>query len=168
MKIPPALQDDRSPLARYVQTHLAGATAGVRLFAHSGQQQSDREIGSVVLEIHEQLVEERDYLQELAKRLGPGESNVFSTMAALGEMVSRLKPIDLGGRTSSTDLADLEAMRIALAGKLAGWEAMLVVVDEHDELDRAALERYRDQALLQRERIADAHRLVAARVLAAG
>lgn len=166
MKLPLAVfHGDRNTLAGYVRTHIAGSTAGVRLFEHSGRHQRDREIGAVVLEIHEQLLDERDYLRALADRLGPGENPIFSTLAALGEKVSRLKPTDFGRRTETTDLADLEAMRIALSGKLAGWDSLLAVVDDHPELDRAVLERYRDQALTQRERIADAHRLVASRVL---
>ncbi|WP_110205262.1 hypothetical protein [Nocardioides daejeonensis] len=157
---------DRDALARYVRTHLAGSNAGVRLFAHSGRRQQDPEIGDVVREIGEQLVEERDYLQHLADRLGPGENVVLSTVASLGEKASRLKPHgSLGGRTVVTDLTDLETMRIALSGKLAGWDALLAVADDHEELDRAVLERYRDQAVLQRQRIADAHRLLARRAL---
>ncbi len=166
MKLPLAIfHGDRNSIAAYVRTHIAGSTAGVRLFEHSGRHQLDREVGAIVLEIAEQLFEERDYLCDLADRLGPGENPIFSTLAALGEKVSRLKPTDLFRRTETTDLADLEAMRIALSGKLAGWDSMLAVVDEYDELDRAVLEGYRDQALQQRERITDAHRLVAKRAL---
>lgn len=167
MKLPLAVfHGHRDSVAAYVRTHIAGSTAGVRLFEHSGRHQRDREVGAVLLEIHEQLVEERSYLCDLADRLGPGENPIFSAMAAVGEKLSRLKPTDLLRRTATTDFADLEAMRIALSGKLAGWDALLVVVDHHEELDRQRLEHYREQTIEQRRRVADLHRVVAARALA--
>lgn len=155
-----------SAIGHYVHIHLAGSAAGIDLFGRSGPAQHDREIGETVLEIREQLFDERDRLQRMADDLGVGESVLLTTAARVGERVGRLKPNDsLLHRTALTDLVELEAMRDAVAGKVAGWQALLAVVDTHEALDRGELEMLLDQGLEQHDRLADAHRIAAARAL---
>lgn len=159
---------DRDSLGRYIRTHLAGSNAGIRLFGRSGRNQFDPDIGAVVLEIAEQLVEERDYLQVLADLVGPGENLILSTGAAVGEKVGRLKPNgSLLRRTAMTDLVELETMRVAVSGKLAGWESLLAIVDDQAVLEREDVERFRDQAIVQLNRLGDVHAIAARRALAA-
>ncbi|RYY42300.1 MAG: hypothetical protein EON53_16330 [Actinomycetales bacterium] len=64
-----------------------------------------------------------------------------------------------------TDLVELEAMRTAVAGKRAGWQALLSVVDVHPALDRAELEDLVAQAESQQDRLEQAHTQAAARAL---
>jgi len=154
-------------IAHYLHTHLAGAAAGIDLFGRSGAAQLDDEIGDIVLQLREQLVDERRALLRMAERLGVGESTVLTTVARAGERIGRLKPNgDLLRRTPLTDLVELEAMLVAVGGKIAGWQALLSVADAHDGLDRAELDMLLDQGEDQQRRLAEAHAMVATRVLA--
>jgi len=153
-------------IAYYVHVHLAGAAAGIDLFGRSGRAQTDREIGDVVLQIREQLIDERRSLRAMADRLQVGESSLLTWSARAAERVGRLKPNgDLLRRTPLTDLVELEAMRDAVAGKIAGWQALLAVADDYAGLDRAELDVLLDQGEEQHRRLTDAHAVVAARVL---
>jgi len=72
---------------------------------------------------------------------------------------------DLLRRTPLTDLVELEAMRDAVAGKIAGWRALLAVADAHEGLDQHELHVFVEQGEEQHRRLSDAHAVVAAEVL---
>lgn len=155
-----------SPLAHHVHAHLAGSAAGIDLFDRSADAQLDPEIGALVRDIHTELVDERRRLRRMATDLGVGESSALTAAARLGERVGRLKPNgSFTRRTDLTDLVELEAMRTAVAGKRAGWQALLSVADVHPPLDRRELQDLIDQAEDQQSRLADAHTRAAARAL---
>lgn len=155
-----------SPIAHHVHVHLAGSAAGIDLFGRSGDAQLDPDIGATVRDIHRELVDERRRLRRMADDLGVGESKALTLAARAGERVGRLKPNgSLTERTDMTDLVELEAMRTAVAGKHAGWQALLSVVDVHPALQRAELEELIAQAETQQARLAEAHGRAAARAL---
>lgn len=155
-----------SPIAHHVHTHLAGSAAGIDLFDRSADAQLDPEIGNTVRTIHGELVDERRRLRRMADDLGVGESKALTLAAQAGERLGRLKPNgSLTQRTDMTDLVELEAMRTAVAGKRAGWQALLSVVDVHPALDREELEDLVAQAESQQDRLEQAHTQAAARAL---
>jgi hypothetical protein len=155
-----------SPIAHHVHAHLAGSAAGIDLFDRSADAQLDAEIGNVVREIHGELLDERRRLRRMASDLGVGESTLMTVAARAGERVGRLKPNgSLTRRTDLTDLVELEAMRTAVAGKRAGWQALLSVADVHACLDHQELQELIAQAEDQQSRLADAHTRAAARAL---
>lgn len=155
-----------SPIAHHVHTHLAGSAAGIDLFGRSADAQLDPETGALVRDIHRELLDERRRLRRMADDLGVGESNVMTIGARAGERLGRLKPNgSWTQRTPLTDLVELEAMRVAVSGKQAGWEALQSVVDVHEALDRDELEMLAQQAVDQEKRLAGAHRRAAARAL---
>ncbi len=155
-----------SPIAHHVHTHLAGSAAGIDLFDRSAGAQLDPEIGTVLRDIHGELLDERRRLRRMALDLGVGESRVMTLAARAGERVGRLKPNgSVTRRTDLTDLVELEAMRTAVAGKRAGWQALLAVADHHTCLDREELQRLIAQAEDQQSRLADVHTRAAARAL---
>ncbi|MCR4514150.1 hypothetical protein [Aeromicrobium sp. 50.2.37] len=155
-----------SPIAHHVHTHLAGSAAGIDLFGRSADAQLDPDIGAMVRDIHRELLDERRRLRRMADDLGVGESKALTLAARAGERVGRLKPNgSLTERTDMTDLVELEAMRTAVAGKHAGWQALLSVVDVHPALDRTELEELIAQAEAQQVRLAQAHTQAAARAL---
>lgn len=155
-----------SPLAHHVHTHLAGSAAGIDLFARGASGLLDPEAAALVRDIHRELLDERRRLRRMADDLGVGEATVMTVAARLGERVARLKPNgSWTERTPLTDLVELEAMRVAVSGKQAGWEALLSVVDVHAPLDRDELEMLAAQAATQEQRLAGAHQRAAARAL---
>lgn len=151
-----------SAIAAYLQTHLAGSRAGVDLFERSAKHQFNPEIGTALADIRREVLAERDTMQQIMAALGVEENLVRSTLARVGERVSRLKPNgSLLHRTSLTDLVELEALRIAVSGKQAGWEALLAIEDLVPELDRESLEQLVAQGTDQLARLADLHTIAA-------
>jgi hypothetical protein len=155
-----------SDLARYMRTHLAGSTAGVNLFDRAASEMSEPG-ASIIRRIHGELVEERIQLRAMMGVLGFHENPLFNAAARVGERIGRLKPNgSLLHRTPKSDLVELETMRIALAGKLAGWESLLAIVEDEPRLDRPELERLAEQAREQQEAVRILHRSAAKRALA--
>lgn len=154
-----------SDLERYMRTHLAGSTAGVDLFDRAAKGLPEP-ASSIIRRIHGELVEERIALRQMIDALGFHENPVFNALTRAGERIARLKPNGaLLHRTPKTDLVELEAMVIALNGKLAGWESLLAIVDDEPRLDRAELEALAAQAREQIATVRELHRAAAARSL---
>jgi hypothetical protein len=155
-----------SDLARYLRTHLAGSTAGVNLFERAASEMPEPG-ASVIRRIHSELVEERVQLRAMMAALGIHANPVFNAAARVGERLGRLKPNgSLLHRTPKTDLVELETMRIALAGKLAGWESLLTIADDEPRLDRSQLKLLAAQAREQQKAVRALHKAAAARTLA--
>ena len=155
-----------SPIAHHVHTHLAGSAAGIDLFGRSAAGLLDPDAATLVRDIQEELLDERRRLRRMADDLGVGEASLMTLAARAGERAARLKPNgSWTERTPLTDLVELEAMRVAVNGKRAGWQALLAVVDVHAALDREELEMLAVQAAEQDRRLAEAHHRAAARAL---
>lgn len=154
-------------VARYMQVHLAGAAAGIDLFGLSGRRILDDKISTEVLRIREELVDERQRLVRMVEEFGGNDPVVLSLATRLGAQIVRLGPAgNWRRRTPLTDLVVLETMRDAVAGKIAGWQALLTVVEEHPALDREELEWLLAQGEEQHDTLTRAHQEISARVLA--
>lgn len=154
-----------SNLDHYLRIHLTGSAGGIELFSR-GQKFHDPATTSILEGIRGELVQERTQLLAMADRLGARPAPLAAVAAAVGERIGRLKP---NGnplrRTPLTDLIDLEAMRVALSGKTAGWEALLAVVDRHDGLRREEIAGLHEQALRQLDQVSTLHAAAAAKAL---
>lgn len=153
-------------VGRYIQVHLTGAAAGIDLFHLSGRRITDPTIRRTVKEIHDELVDERQRLVRMAEGVGAADPRLLSLLTRLGAQATRLGPNgNWMRRTSLTDLVVLETMRNAVAGKIAGWQALLTVVDEYDALDRSELQWLLDQGERQHDQLTEAHRTASSRAL---
>lgn len=157
-----------SHLDRYLRTHLAGSSAGVDLFDRAARNMPEPFAGQIRA-IQRELVEERIQLRAMMQALGVIENPVFNALARAGERIGRLKPNgDLLHRTAMTDVVELETMCVALAGKQAGWESLLAIVEDEPRLQRDELERLHAQALDQQATVRRLHAEAAARALSPG
>jgi hypothetical protein len=150
-------------LAHYIRLHLAGSATGIELYGR-GSGLHDPAARDVVASIRTELRGERRQLLAIARSHDIRPAPLLSLAGQVGERIGRLKP---NGhpvkRTLLTDVIDLEAMRVAVAGKTAGWEAMLTVAgDEHRDQLRELL----DQAHRQHDDVSRLHREAAARAFA--
>ncbi|EFQ84770.1 hypothetical protein HMPREF0063_10111 [Aeromicrobium marinum DSM 15272] len=161
----------RNPLSRpnvhsYVRTHLHGAAAGVELFRRSAGSQTDPQVREALAVLRDQVVAERREMQQVAADLGASPHGVLSLVARFGTKVGQLKPNGhLVKRTAMADLIELETLRDAVAGKTAGWEALLEAADRFPQLDAVRLRELIDQSHAQLEELQRLHRLVAPRAL---
>lgn len=153
-------------LGHYMQVHLAGAAAGIDLFNLSGHRITDPETRSVVHRIRDELKDERRRLVRMAESVGTGDARLASLLTRLGAQATRLGPQgNWMRRNTLTDLIVVETMRDAVAGKVAGWEALLTVVDEHEGLSREELQQLLAQGERQYDELTRAHTLAASRAL---
>lgn len=153
-------------LGHYLRIHLTGAASGIALFGR-GEAHRDEEARTVLAQIRRELVAERRRLLWIADLTGSSPAPLATVVAAVGERLSRLKP---NGnplvRGPLDDLIDLETMRIALSGKIAGWESLLTASDTVDALPAREIQELLDQALRQLEQVSALHVAAAGRALA--
>ena len=152
----------QTPLALYLQDHLAGSTAGVRLArrcaATGGRSDSGRALAGVAAEIED----DRATLVRLMDGLGVRGSSSKNAAAWIAERLARLKPNGrMRGEPSMQRLHELEALSLGIAGKIALWQALRTApaVREMAGIDLNDLEA---RALHQRERV-ETERMAAAR-----
>ncbi|MGJ9422209.1 hypothetical protein [Aeromicrobium sp. CF3.5] len=152
-------------LGHYLRIHLTGSAGGIELFGR-GERMSNAHARTILHDICSELVVERRQQLQMARRVGIRPAPLFALAAKVGERVSRLKPNgDPVRRTALSDLVDLEAMRTALAGKVAGWDALLCVADQHEGLDSDELAALARQGERQLEQVRELHAEAATRAL---
>lgn len=152
-------------LGHYLRIHLTGSAGGIELFGR-GERMADAQARTVLHDIRAELIVERHQQLRMARRTGVRPAPLLALGARVGEKVSRLKPNgDPVRRTPLSDLIDLEAMRTAVSGKVAGWEALLCVADHHDGLDPDELMALARQGQRQLEQLSDLHTAAASRAL---
>jgi hypothetical protein len=135
----------------YLNDHLAGATAGVALardLAAAGGSSAD---GDVLRELAAEIARDRAALQEIMARLEVRGRSYKIAGAWLAEKARRLKLNGtIGTRSPLTSLIELEMLRIGVAGKVAGWDALRAIAAQEPRLNAGQLVelagRARDQA----------------------
>ncbi|MFC6152172.1 hypothetical protein [Nocardioides yefusunii] len=154
------------PVSTYVQIHLAGAAAGIDLFAHAAAHVDDAAASEVIDAIRADLIGERRQLLGMAHRLGASDPHILSSAARLGTLAARVSPRGLwSSHTPVADLMRIEALLAAVTGKIAGWDSLLTVADAFDALDPAELKQLLGQGMQHRSALEEVHGVVADRVL---
>jgi hypothetical protein len=129
-------------LGVYLHDHLAGAAGGVELVRHAAKEQADTPAGPVLAALAHEIERDRDSLRTILDDLGMTDFAVHEAATWLGEKVARLKPNgQLVGRSPLTSLIEIETLRIALVGKLAGWTTLRTLADDDPRLDADHLDR---------------------------
>jgi hypothetical protein len=145
-------KDRDTALGIYLNDHLAGAVAGVGL----ARRLSDA--GTIA----EEVEEDRVALVELMRALDVPIRTYKVGMGWVAEKVGRLKPNGrLVGKAPLSRVVELEAMRLAVEGKAAGWRTLRSLADVDTRLDAARLDRLIERAMKQIE-VLEALRIKAA------
>lgn len=113
-------------LGIYLNDHLAGAAAGVRLAKRLHESnEGDATLEQPLAEIRAEIEADRTTLEAVMGRLGIRRGRIKPALAAAGEKLGRLKP---NGRLSSysplSRLIELEALVVGVSGKLQLWRAL--------------------------------------------
>jgi hypothetical protein len=137
---------DRELLSIYLNDHLAGAVAGSQRMRRLADAERASVDGSELMGVANQIDEDRATLERVIASAGVTPHPVKVALGWFGEKAGLLK---LNGRwlrrSPLTSLVELEAMRMAVTGKLALWTT-LGSTSLKDEFDFAALAaRARDQ-----------------------
>lgn len=147
----------------YLQDHHAGAAAGVDLFGRVAESHSRPEVRAEVAAIGREVAEDKDLLEELMAAVGASPSALKDLPARAGEKLSQLKANSrLVERSPMSDLLELEALTLAVHGKMLGWKTLQAIGDPR--LPDETLQRLVDRAADQGQRL-DALRLSCADAL---
>lgn len=159
---------DDEVLHGYLQHHWVGSTAGVSLFQRVARTHGIVEVATAVGQLADEIEQERETLRRVMHDLGARPSTVGTVAAKLGAELGRLKPNGrLVTRSPLTDLVEIEALRIAVFGKRAGWQALRSVADADPRLDAALLDSLVARSEHQLEKLAELHLTTARRRIAA-
>lgn len=154
-----AMPDRQQLLAIYLNNHLAGSSGGRDLFrrAAAGQRKSPR--GPELARLADEVDQDRDAQLELMRLLGVSPSRPRALAGRVAETLGRLKPNGtILRRSSLSDVVELEALRVAVAGKVAGWDALLELAQTDRDLPRDRLQGLLARAEDQAERLSRMHR----------
>lgn len=153
----------------YLNDHLTGASAGVRLARRVADTHRGGPHGRELDVIAGQIAEDREALLEIMRRADVEPRRVYVWMGRLGEAAGRLKPNGRLVRGSELkNLIELEAMRLGVLGKLQGWTALAAAAQGDPRLDRERLRTLVDRAesqaaALERMHVATSDMLAASR-----
>ncbi|MFC0438257.1 hypothetical protein [Kutzneria buriramensis] len=138
----------RHELAIYLNDHLAGATGGVELAHRLAHEHDSAELTGLARDIQE----DRDSLLRIMTALGVQQDHVKVAAGWLGEKLGRLKLNGhLFSRSPLSYVIELEAMRLGVDGKAAGWQTLHCLSEHDSRLDRADLDDLLARAEAQRE-----------------
>ncbi|MFJ5551152.1 hypothetical protein [Streptomyces sp. NPDC093225] len=169
-----AAPDAERLLAIYLNDHLAGSNAGLSLIRRIVRHHRRTPLRAPLTRIAQEVAEDRDSLREIMQAL---DTPALHARAAIGTVAERAARLKLNGRLLSrsplSDVLELEAMRLGVEGKAAGWRALRSVADSDPRLDRAILDRLsaraeRQARALEEMRLAAAARAFPAEGVAAG
>lgn len=137
-------------MAVYLNDHLAGATGGAELARRMADAHPSGDAAARLRQLAHDVAEDRSALIGMMRRLGVSVDQVRMAMGWIGEKLARWKPNGyLIGRSPLSTLIELEAMRLGVEGKAAGWRTLRAVADHDERLDAGQLDRLVERAAAQ-------------------
>lgn len=142
----------------YLNDHLAGATVGRELAKRAAQSNRGTDFGPFLERLHDEIVEDRDTLEQVMDALGVGKDRAKPLFALAAERIGRLKLNGrLRGYSPLSRVVELEGLALGVTGKEALWKALATTADPRlDDFDFPALaeraERQQEELEAQRLR----------------
>ncbi|THJ72235.1 hypothetical protein [Candidatus Frankia alpina] len=165
---PAGAQTGPDPLGIYLNDHLAGSTAGLRLARRMATAHRATPFGAALARVASEIAEDRDALLELMRALGVPERKYKITAGWAAEAAGRLKSNGrIMRRSALSTVIELETLRIGVAGKSAAWRTLLAVADRYDRLGQDRLDVLLERARRQAQEL-DELRITAARAVFCG
>jgi hypothetical protein len=141
----------QTPLATYLNDHLAGSVAAVELLEHLAERHGGTDLEIFFRELHREIEGDQSVLEHLLTSVGARESSLKQVAAWVAEKAVRTK-LRLA-RASNPELElfeGLETLVLGVLGKRALWRALAVVArgnellagHDFDALSRRAEDQY--------------------------
>ena len=145
---------DKGLLGIYLNDHLAGASAGLELARRAARSHGrDR---ATLREIADEIAEDREELRTIMTTLGVPIRRYKEVAGWAMEKVGRLKPNGrILSRSPLSDVLEVEALRLAVEGKAAGWLLLRGFAEQDGLLDPAQLDRLINRAARQADVLED-------------
>jgi hypothetical protein len=110
-------------LAIYLNDHLTGATAGLERARHLQRTAQGSELGTALDPVVAEIAEDRESLLEIMRDLGVPVRRYRAGVGWAAEKAGRLKGNGrLLRRSPLSTVLELEALRLGVEGKAAGWQ----------------------------------------------
>ncbi|WP_404953527.1 hypothetical protein [Streptomyces sp. 147326] len=169
------MRDTKSPagpgpyfLTVYLNDHLTGSGAGVRLARRIAERHRRTDGGPALANLAEQIDEDQQSLRSVMRDLGVPVRRVREVAGRIGETLGRFKPNGtLVRRSPLSDVVELEMMLLGVEGKAACWRALRELAATDDRLYAPALDRLLARADEQVRTLDDLRQRRAAEVFAA-
>lgn len=165
---PTGRRADMKLLGIYLNDHLAGATAGTARAARLVRTARGSALGRAIEPVAAEIARDRTALLDIMRDLGVPVRRYKVYAGWAGEKLGRLKPN--GHLVQGSPLGvvlDLEALRLGVEGKAAGWQTLRRLGATDGRLDPARLDTLLERARQQQERIEEWRVRQAEEVLAA-
>ena len=162
-------RDRRRFLAIYLNDHLAGATAGSRRFARAEESHRGAAAGPVLERVRREVQQDRRALLRLMRAVGVRRRWSLLLAARVAESLGTLKTNGrVVHRSPLTTVVELEALTLAVAGKAAGWAALLELARHDGRWSTAELSGLLARAQEQQAELEELRRAAVVEVLGAG
>ncbi len=150
---------DAPNLWSYLDSHLLGATAGVRAFKAASKSWAGTSHEQVFVHLAREIDAERTELQELIRALGHEPSKPKLLIGGIGAGIATLNPLNVSRRRRNAgSQLELEALQSMLRGKEALWQTLLALLDSPGApapLNRGRIEDLLAHARAQQCSVAD-------------
>lgn len=145
-----------SELHLYLADHAAASRAAVAAFRRVARSFAQPEERVELVVLAEEVADDHNDLLSLMDALGASRNPLADRATWLAERLSRLKPNGrVLGRSSLSDIVEVEGLRAAVQTKKACWEVLRAVALGDSRLDRASIEERIASAEDQAERLHD-------------
>lgn len=131
----------RTLLGIYLNDHLAGASAGVELAKRLARAEGEWAGNGKLDRLAEEIEQDRDALLEIMATVGEPVRGLEAAAGRVLEKLGRLKPnARVVSRSPLSRVVELEAMRVAIEGKIAGWRTLRARAAADPRLDTERLD----------------------------
>src|SRR6266487_3228590 len=138
-------------LATYLNDHLAGSVAAIKLLDHLVDDHKGNRLAKFFADLREDVHVDQEVLQNLMRNLDLKESSVRKAGAWVAETIGQAK-IALSGDSVSL-LQAMEGLALGVTGKKLLWRALRTVEAELSQLQGIDLSRLEQRAADQFERV---------------
>jgi hypothetical protein len=152
------------PLVTYMNDHLAGSRTALQLLDDVIKSTSDGEMREFLDEVHTEIAQDRDVLENLIRRVGGAPSGVRDLGGWVAEKLSWLKlALDDPSNGPLRRLEALEILALGIQGKSGLWRALAMAAPDLPALAGVNFGDLVRRATEQHARV-EARRIEAARV----
>ena len=136
---------DEKSFAGYLNDHLGGSEAALKIVERLAEQHGEDEIGAYMRTLRTEIEEGRSAIRTALDLLGEGESVLTRSVGAVGGMLTWLRDAAPIG-SAPTLLEDLEALAIGVWGKRLLWGTLARAATRDPRLAVLDADRLADQA----------------------
>ncbi|MES4892264.1 hypothetical protein [Streptomyces sp. NPDC096012] len=145
---------DMKLLGIYLNDHLAGATAGTQRAGHLARATRGSELGRAMAPVAAQIDEDRAALLDIMRDLDVPVRHYKVLAGWTVEKAARLKANgNVIRRSALSTVLELEALRLGVEGKAAGWTTLRRLSPTDRRLDPELLDTLLERARRQQETV---------------